>query len=120
MAVAPPTLSKVKAFDLGAIDGTRLTFTDATRGHDGSVVFLAAAEASPNTYDDGEVKGTAVGVLKADGSVVTMPLLDERGRPLTDKVEGICLDPTDAKRAWVVVDKDDPGAAAELLIVQLP
>ncbi len=120
LAVAAPAIGKVKGFDLGAIDGTRLTFTDATKGPDGSVVFLAAAEASPNTYDDGEVKGTAVGILKADGSVVTIPLLDEKGALLKDKVEGITLDPADPKRAYVVVDKDDPHAPAELLIVQLP
>ena len=117
---APPSLTKVKAFDLGTVGGVRLTFTDATLHPDGRTLFLAAAEDSPNTYDDGDVKGTAIGVLNDDGSVHIMPLRDERGQPLTDKVEGIAIDPTNGRRAFVVVDKDDPTAPAELLVVALP
>ncbi|MDP2341605.1 MAG: hypothetical protein Q8O67_11660 [Deltaproteobacteria bacterium] len=117
---AAPPLGKVQDFDLGAIGGIRLTFTDATRHPDGRTVFLAAAEDSPNTYDDGEVKGTAVGILGDDGRTTIIPLLDERGAPLKDKVEGIAIDPNDPRRAFVVIDKDDPTAPAELLVVQLP
>ncbi len=115
-----PALTKVKDFDLGQVDGVRLTFTDATRHPDGRTIFLAAAEASPNTYDDGEVKGTAIGVLGEDGRTTIVPLLDERGRLLKDKVEGIAIDPNDPRRAFVVIDKDDAKAPAELLVVQLP
>jgi hypothetical protein len=117
---AAPQLQKVKDFDLGAVDGVRLTFTDATKHPDGRTLFLAAAEDSPNTYDDGDVKGTAIGVLGDDGRAAIVPLLDERGHPLTDKVEGIAIDPNDPKKAFVVIDKDDPTAPAELLVVQLP
>ncbi len=117
---AAPPIKNIRAFDLGAVDGTRLTFTDATMHPDGRTLFLAAAEASPNTYDDGEVKGCAVGVIGADGTVRVAPVLDEKGQPLLDKVEGITVDPSDPTRAWVVVDKDDAGAPAELLRVRLP
>jgi len=119
LAVAPPQIGAVKGFDLGAIDGTRLTFTDATR-HGDRTLFIAAAEASPNTYDDGVVKGVAVGFIGADGSVSVTPILDERGQHLTTKVEGIAVDANNPKRAWIVVDKDDATAPAELLLVQLP
>jgi hypothetical protein len=120
LAHAAPTLREVRAFDLGAIDGTRLTFTDATRHPDGRTLFLAAAEASPNAIDDGEVMGCAIGVLHDDGTTTLVPLLDERGGPLRDKVEGIAIDPRDPKKAWIVVDKDDATAPAELLQVRLP
>ncbi len=124
LAHAPPTITRVKGFALGALpdqrgNDIRLTFTDATRHPDGRTLFLAAAENSPNTYDDGEVAGTAIGVLRDDGTTVIVPLIDERGRPLTDKVEGITIDPKDPRRAYIVVDKDDPNAPAEMLIVQL-
>lgn len=119
LAVAPPKIGAVKSFDLGAIDGTRLTFTDATR-HGDRTLFIAAAEASPNTYDDGVVKGVALGFLGADGSVTVTPILDEQGRHLSVKVEGIAVDPGNPKQAWIVVDKDDATAPAELLLVQLP
>lgn len=119
LAHAAPAPKNVVAHQLGEVDGTRLTFTDATASPLG-LVFLAAAEASPNAIDDGEVKGTAVGLLRPDGSRVLVPILDERGRPLTDKVEGIALDETQPGKAYVVVDRDDPAAPAELLVIALP
>lgn len=117
---AAPPLQQVQALDLGGVDGTRLTVTDATAHPDGRTLFIAAAEASPNTWDDGEVKGTAIGVLGRDGTTTLWPLLDEQGHALTDKVEGIAVDPNNPKRAFVVVDKDDPRAPADLLIIALP
>jgi hypothetical protein len=115
----PPVPGRCWRFDLGAIDGVRLTFTDATRARDGRLVVLAAAEASPNTVDDGEVVGTAIGVFNTDDGPTLYALLDEHGQPLCDKVEGIALDPQDADVAWIVVDKDDPAAPAQLLRVSL-
>ncbi len=116
---ATPSLGVVRAYDLGSIAGTRLTFTDATLHPDGRTLFLAAAEASPNAVDDGEVVGTAVGILHDDGRVTLRRLVDETGEPLIDKVEGIAVDPLRPDRAFVVVDKDDADTAAELLVVQL-
>jgi hypothetical protein len=117
---AAPPLQKVRSYDLGRDGaGTRLTFTDATRHPDGRTLFLAAAEASPNAIDDGEVTSTAIGELLDDGSIRLQPILDERGAPLVDKVEGLAIDPEDPRRAWVVVDKDDATAPAELLQVRL-
>jgi hypothetical protein len=121
LAHAAPPPQRVRAFDLGRdAAGTRLTFTDAARHPDGRTLFLAAAEASPNAIDDGAVTSTALGILREDGSVHLMPLLDERGQVLTDKVEGLTVDPTDPSRAFVVVDKDDATAAAEMLVIRLP
>ena len=117
---AAPTLGAAQAVDLGAVAGTRLTFTDATRHPDGRTLFVAAAEASPNAIDDGDVVGTAIGVLHDDGRTTIVPLIDERGRLLLDKVEGITIDPARPDHAWVVVDKDDPTLPADLLLVQLP
>jgi hypothetical protein len=118
---AAPTPKHVRAFDLGKDQaGTRLTFTDATRHPDERTLFLAAAEASPNAVDDGEVTSTAIGVLHDDGRFSMIPLLDERGGPLRDKVEGVAIDPSDPGRAFIVVDKDDATAPAELLQVRLP
>jgi hypothetical protein len=120
LAHAAPSLTKVQPLRLGDVEGTRLTVTDATLHPDGRTLLLAAAEASPNTWDDGVVKGTALAVLSPDGSTRCVPLHDEQGRPLLDKVEGIVVDPRDPRRAFVVVDKDDPTAPAELLIIAVP
>jgi hypothetical protein len=115
----PPTPGVCRAFVLGAVSGVRLTLTDATRARDGRIVVLAAAEASPNAVDDGEVVGTAVGIFNSDEAPTMYALLDEHGEPLRDKVEGIALDPVDRDIAWVVVDKDDPHAPADVLRVDL-
>ncbi|MBM4281022.1 MAG: hypothetical protein FJ137_09770 [Deltaproteobacteria bacterium] len=117
---AAPLLQRVRGFDLGVdTAGTRLTFTEATKHPDGRTLFLAAAEASPNAIDDGDVTGTALGTLHDDGTWSLVPLLDERGGPLTDKVEGLAVDPADPCRVWIVVDKDAANAPAELLQVRL-
>ena len=66
------------------------------------------------------VVGTAVGLLRADGTRLMVPILDERGQPLTDKVEGIAIDPANPGKAFVVVDHDDAKTPAELLVISLP
>ena len=119
LAHAAPGPGNVVGHDLGRVDGTRLTFTDATATPQG-IVFLASAEASPNAIDDGDVAGTAIGLLRPGGTRLMVPILDERGRPLKDKVEGIAIDPAVPGKAFVVVDRDDAKAPAELLILSLP
>ncbi len=110
-----PAIRDIVRWDLGFMDGVRLTFTDATATGEGGVLFLAAAEASPNAVDDGVVVGAAVGRL-GDGGWCR---ITEDGAPLLDKVEGIALDPADPGRAWVVVDRDDPDLPAALLELRL-
>lgn len=113
---APPPLRDVTPVDLGAIDGVRLTFTDAAAGPDGALWFLAAAEASPDTYHDGVVVGVALGVIDRTGAARWSRILDETGGPLLDKAEGLALE---GGHAWIVLDKDDPLAPSELCRVEL-
>lgn len=105
-----PRVLGVERFDLGAIDGIRYGFTDATPLDDGRVLFLAAAEASPNAIDDGTVLGTLLGIIEG-GEVRSTPLAFE-GKPI--KAEGITLDPKNPARAYVVDDPDDPDRATRL------
>ena len=112
-----PAVTRVLRFDLGSIDGVRLGFTDAC-GYGGAVYFLASAEASPNTVDDGDVAGSCVGVLRGDEARLAR-LLDEQGHPAPLKAEGIAIDPADPTRAFVVLDGDDPDVASDLCEVRL-
>jgi hypothetical protein len=114
-----PRLVRSTQYELGAVDGVRFTFTDATAGHDGSVLFLASAEDSTSSVTDGTVLGARIGELARDGSARMATLLDERGQPARIKVEGLVLDRRDRHKAWVVVDMDDPALASELLEVEL-
>lgn len=107
----PPTPERVVRYALGSLDGVRLGFTDAARrGSD--VWFLAAAEDSPDAVRDGPVLGSVIGRILAGGARWTR-ILDESGRPVRDKAEGLAF-PTDARgRAYVVFDRDDPESPSE-------
>ena len=103
--------------ELGEAAGVPLTFTDATPLPDGRIVFTASAEASENTYEDGEVAGSAVGILDPEGRVVRVHPLAE-----TVKVEGV--DATLADNGDIdlllVTDGDDAARPGELFATRLP
>jgi len=109
---APPP-ARVVEYRLGDLGGTRLTFTDAAAAG-ARVFFLAAAEESPDTVHDGPVHGCVLGVIDDRSDARWTPLRDDRGRVFPGKVEGLCLDPGDERRGWVVVDRDDPATPCEL------
>jgi hypothetical protein len=114
-----PAIEAVTAYDLGAVEGVRLTFTDATALADGRVLFVASAESSPNAIDDGHVVGTALGVIERDGSARMCPLQDEHGRVVTDKAEGVALFRDRDDRVYLVFDPDDHTRPALLTEVEL-
>jgi hypothetical protein len=113
-----PRPADIESYALGEIDGVRLTFTDATATACGRIVFLAAAEDSPDTYSDGRVVGVAVGII-AGGSARLTRLTSATGAPVLAKTEGIALRGDDASMADVVVDKDDADAPCELYSVRM-
>lgn len=115
----PPTPTGVRAYRLGTLDGVRITFTDATLTPDGSILYLGAAEGSPNAIDDGEVQGTVLGILDADGEARHGLILDERGERSKAKVEGIALLPGAPSHALLVVDDDDTSRPSELLVADV-
>ncbi len=114
-----PSLRRIERYDLGDIEGIPLTFTDATLTADGSLLFLASAEASPDSVSDGQVHGARIGEIDRDGNVRIGLLLDEQGRASRVKAEGIVVDRQDPSRLFLVVDMDDPALASELLEVRL-
>lgn len=116
-----PEIRRVTQYDLGDVDGVRLGFTDAIPVRRTMVMYAAAAEASPDASEDGEVGGSALGVIPNDRRQAARwaPVLDERGKPFEGKVEGLVLDPTDPMRALVVVDVDDHTRPSELCEVVL-
>lgn len=121
-----PVLSNVVRYDLGRINGVPWTFTDATvvpgLGDGGTqepgVVFVGAAEDSPDTYRDGEVLGSCIGVLAGEHTEV-LPVEDESGNLAKLKLEGIEYKPSSAGSFWVVADMDDPTAPALLAEVTI-
>jgi hypothetical protein len=114
----PPALSNIVQYVLPNAGG-KLTFTDGTCDTHGRILFLAAAEASADTYHDGPVSGVALGVMQLSGGARVGHIYDEEGKPLLIKVEGICADPNKPNLVHIVVDRDDPAAASEWLEVEL-
>ncbi len=109
----------VLTYDLGSHDGVGLAVTDAVTISGGRVLVSAAAEDSPNAYDDGPVVASAL--LLLDGNRV----LDRVDVPVVDgrvaKIEGLAVvaeDPAGV-RLLATVDADDhtsPSSVLELTV----
>jgi hypothetical protein len=118
-ASPPPVIDRVVTYELGSLDGSRLTFSDAAVAGD-VLHYLASAERSPDAIADGVVVGSVLGHLAgADGAPVWAPLTDELGHPLAIKAEALAFDPARPDHALILLDADDPARPAELCLVHL-
>lgn len=118
---ATPPIRSIVQFDLGHVSGIPLTFTDATVAASGDVMYLAAAEESPDVVRDGVVVAAALGVIHETPASIDAryaTLLDESGEPVREKAEGIAIGDS-SNRAYLVLDVDDPHRASELCVVEL-
>lgn len=102
---------------LGSLERCPLGFTDAA-AVPGGVLFSAAAEASPDTYRDGPVAGSAIGYL-GDRGAAWAPLETGGDTLFRGKVEGISIEPGRPDRLWAVLDHDAPDVPSELCEVEL-
>ena len=111
-----PRLGAVTQYRLGEISGTRLTFTDVM-SHGDALLYVAAAEAAPDTMHDGPVFGSAIGIINEKAARWTQ-LQTADGASFDGKVEGI-VDARAGGKVWCLVDRDDPLRATELCLVRL-
>ncbi len=114
--VAPLARDQV-TYDLGAIDGVALGFTDATALPDAQWLFSAVAEATDDSYHDGACVGSAIGIVAADGRLRDLHRLEG-----TWKVEGIAatsLADGHTLELTLVTDADDRGQPASCLKAQM-
>lgn len=110
-----PTLHNVQRYQLGEIEGVRLTLTDVAL-REGVRYFIAAAEAAPDAIADGAVLAASFGVLEGDPRYTLIE--GEDGSPLREKVEGLAAGASDG--AWLAVtDPDDASRPAELLTLEI-
>ena len=96
-------------YDLGSVAGVGLAITDALSLGGGLVLLSAAAEDTPNSFDDGPVVGVALALLE-DERVAALAVLPEIDGAV-QKVEGLALIEafTGGARLLAVVDADDPS-----------
>lgn len=110
-----PGPASITRFELGAIDGVPLSFTDGAALPGGGWLFSAAAEDTSDTYSDGVNAGSVIGLVDAGGTIRTL----ERLSP-TCKVEGIAaLVIGDTIDLLLVTDADDRSRPALLLSTAL-
>ncbi len=109
-------LTSIKSYDLGAIGGVRLTFTDAAALPDGRLLFTAAAEATDDAVEDGEVLGSIVGIIDRKGKLGKKHRLDP-----TIKAEGVSVRvERGGVTVFLVTDADDSTVPAALYKGRIP
>jgi hypothetical protein len=112
-AQKPPTLQKVSQLEIGKLKNVPLTISDVTL-FEGRRFFLAGAEDTQNSYDDGKVKGTVFGELLNSGKTTILGHIENQ------KLEGLAMNRIDkAILVYAVTDNDDPDQASELLTFRL-
>ena len=113
--VDPPPLDNVTRYDLGTLDGVRLTFSDADCLGEGRILYSASAE-DPGS---GEVAGSVLGIVEPDGSARWTELIDRDGGRFRGKIEGLSRDVSDARKIHFVIDADDEAVPSEIFDVRL-
>lgn len=105
---------KYIAVDLPKINNVPATFTDATLV-DGKIYFLAAAENTTSTYEDGEVLGSLIGII----DLKTLKL--ESTLQITDKhkFEGITLYKKSTGQIEFLLCEDTDSEVSETNIYKL-
>ena len=115
--VAVPQALDHVGYELGAIDGVTLGFSDATVLPDGAWVFSAVAEATSDSCHDGACTGSAIGVVAPDGRLRSLQHLEGPW-----KVEGIAatqLGDGAKLQLTLVTDADDRARPASCLEVRM-
>lgn len=116
-------IPKTHLFTLPKINGLKAGFSGATISAEQQlIIFTAAVEDAPNAYDDGDILGSFVGVIKLkDGGISEdfliqqIPNLDY---PL--KVESVIIDKiTSNSQTDLVLVTDNDGAASEILRLRM-
>lgn len=105
----------IQHFDLGAIDGVPLCFTDATALTDGRLVFTAAAENAEEACVDGACMGSAIGIISTTGELISLKRVDKKV-----KLEGIDVQEESTElKLWLVSDPDNPQLPGQLFTAQI-
>jgi hypothetical protein len=114
-SVPPPSMENVIRYDLGQLDGVRLTFSDAEHLGDGRILFSGSAE-----KPDGSVSGSVIGLIDVAGSVRWTEISSEDGSPFRSKIEGLSLAAGKPGTIRFVIDDDDETASSEMFEAVFP
>ena len=110
LKVQPPVLHNIRSYDLGRLDGVRLTFSDAEHLGEGRVLYSASAEDA----ETDRIAGSVLGVIEADGQARWAELIDQDGTPFEGKIEGLTRDMRDQFAIHFVIDDDDEAVPSKI------
>jgi hypothetical protein len=112
LVIDPEELRALRRYELGALAGVPVCFSDAAMLADELICFTASAEDSAS----GEIHGSVVGTIDASGEVHRLRAIDPRW-----KVEGVdARIDTGMVDLLFVCDQDDPGRPSPLLNATMP
>lgn len=115
--IPPPPIENVIRYELGDLNGVRLTFSDAEYLGGGRILFSASAEHRGD--GDGEVEGSVLGVIDPSGETRWTEVTCENGKPFKSKIEGLSRSINDPSTVRFVIDDDDETAPSEIFEAKL-
>lgn len=113
--VPPPAVENIRRYDLGALDGVALTFSDAEYLGDGRVLYSVSAE----DRDTGRIAGSALGLIEADGRARWAEVFQEDGDAFPGKIEGLTRHPRERDLVQFVIDDDDETLPSKIFTARL-
>ena len=114
----PPEPEGVMQYELGELDGLRLSFSDAEAVAGGTVLYSASAEGGGGAAEDGRIAGSVLGMI-GDGGARWAELTAEDGARFGSKIEGLSADSADPYRVYFVVDDDAAERPSDIFEVEL-
>ena len=111
----PPPLRNIRRYDLGALAGVRLTFSDAEHLGGGRILYSASAE----DRESDAIVGSTLGVIEPDGTARWTEVIDAQGGRFEGKIEGLTLHRRHASFARFVIDDDDEDLPSVLFEAEL-
>lgn len=113
-AIKAQRILEITDYNLGHLGGYKLDFTDACVVND-KIWFLAVAENSQSTYDDGQYCGAIIGCLDSSGKEIARYEIDCATKP-----EGLWVDLEDHRLCfYVVTDADSSTIYASIYFGKL-
>jgi hypothetical protein len=112
----PPEIRSVIRYELGQLNGVRLSFSDAECLGDGRILFSGSAE----NPEDGEVTGSVIGLIEPTGDTRWTEISCEDGSMFRSKIEGLSLAPGNPSRIRFVIDDDDEHAPSQMFEADFP
>ena len=109
--ISSDRILNIQTFDLGKIEGSNLSFTDAF-ALDPHLYFLAVCEETTSTYDDGPFKGALLGQMSTENKILTTWKLDCPFKP-----EGLWMEKLDDHyKVYLVTDADSREQVSSLFV----